>query len=356
VQFPAQLHQPARHDLGGPRVTLQAEVTQDGPDQAANRAGNLRMDLPPHVLAPALKMLLVKAQSRHRCSEPLHPVDGPFPQADLRPQLLKPSRCDGGDRPHLIQLGTADLLPLAGLTAQRHEQAQRVGDRGRFHTQAGQFGTGLALSEHAESARLMIPRGPAMQLARPGADEQELCVSMPSEVFRARLREVRRLKRWTQADLAAALVGAGMALGEPAITRMERGPRGVSLDEAIAIAAMLGVSPPHMVVPPEDSDTQLTPRLAVPAADARAWIRGQRPLREADERLFYVQTPPGEADWFPTVPGPWRFKNQQDFEDTRARWEREIFRAMAFGLGHLEQGPDAEDIPVHRPGGESPER
>jgi transcriptional regulator with XRE-family HTH domain len=174
----------------------------------------------------------------------------------------------------------------------------------------------------------------------------------PTEVFRARLREVRRLKNWTQADLAAALAGTGLDLGEPAVTRMERGSRGVSLDEAIAISAVLGVSLLHMVVPLEDgTDSRLTPRMSAAVTDARAWARGQRPLREEDERLFYAQTPESEADWFPTAPGPWRFKNQQDFAATRAKWEREIMRSALSGRPPGAADTEAEDIPVRRPGG-----
>jgi len=172
----------------------------------------------------------------------------------------------------------------------------------------------------------------------------------PTEVFRERLREVRRLKRWTQSDLAAALAGNGVDLAEPAVTRMERGSRGVSLDEAIAIAAVLGVSPLHMFVPLDDNDSsQVTPQMSVPVTEARAWARGQRPLREEDERLFYAQTPESEADSFPFVPGPWRSQNQEDFAATRARWEREIMRSALSGRPPGPADTGAEDIPVRRP-------
>jgi 8-oxo-dGTP pyrophosphatase MutT (NUDIX family)/transcriptional regulator with XRE-family HTH domain len=175
-------------------------------------------------------------------------------------------------------------------------------------------------------------------------------VTSPSEVFRARLREVRRLKGWTQQQLADELASLGVRLDASGITRMERGTRGVTLDDVIAIAAALGVSPLHMIVPLDDNGAQLTPSLTVPTADARAWLRGQLPLDQADEHLFYAQTPESEADWFPLVPGEWRFQNQEDFKATRARWEREIFRAAIGGRISQEPGPDAEDIPVRRPG------
>jgi transcriptional regulator with XRE-family HTH domain len=172
----------------------------------------------------------------------------------------------------------------------------------------------------------------------------------PTEVFRARLREVRRLKNWTQAELAVALARAGLDIGEPAITRMERDSRGVSLDEAVAISAVLGVSPLHMFVPlDDDEDSRVTPQMGVAATDARAWARGMRPLGEEDERLFYAQTPESEADWFPTVPGPWRFSNQEDFAAARARWERDIMRSALSGQPGTGE-TEAEDIPVRRPG------
>ena len=87
----------------------------------------------------------------------------------------------------------------------------------------------------------------------------------PSEIFRARLREVRRRQGWTQQQIAEA---PGVNLDASAITRLERGTRGVMLDDVITISAALGVSPLHMIVPLEnDADleervTDLEERLA----------------------------------------------------------------------------------------------
>jgi hypothetical protein len=93
--------------------------------------------------------------------------------------------------------------------------------------------------------------------------------------------------------------------------------------------------------------------MPVRAADARAWVRGQRPLRQADEVVFFPQTPPAEADWFPFVPGPWRFENRRDFEATKEKWEREILRRGALPPpGREPQGEEsgAMDIRVQRHG------
>ena len=155
-------------------------------------------------------------------------------------------------------------------------------------------------------------------------------MASPSEVFRARLREVRRLKGWTQQQLADALASAGVKLDASGITRMERGTRGVTLDDVIAIAAALGVSPLHMLVPLENDEAlNIAPGLTADTADVRAWIRGQRPLRDTDDdRLFYAQTP--DHDWDVIALGAGgRFESREDFDAARARWDRAILRQLA---------------------------
>jgi transcriptional regulator with XRE-family HTH domain len=92
----------------------------------------------------------------------------------------------------------------------------------------------------------------------------------PSKVLHKRLREVRRLKGWTQQDLAEALGRTGVDLSAFAIARMEGDNRGVSLDEAIAISAVLDVSPLHTLVPLDNGSIRQTPQLEVTAADVRA--------------------------------------------------------------------------------------
>jgi transcriptional regulator with XRE-family HTH domain len=104
----------------------------------------------------------------------------------------------------------------------------------------------------------------------------------PSEVFRERLHDVRRLRGWTQQELAAALGEVGVDLGEFAVTRLEKGKRSVSLDEAVAIAAVLGVTPLHMLVPLDDSDVQL--------------IGIERPGRLCTARMV-AEPPAGEHCW-----------------------------------------------------------
>jgi 8-oxo-dGTP diphosphatase len=155
-------------------------------------------------------------------------------------------------------------------------------------------------------------------------------VASPSEVFREQLRTVRRLKGWTQQQLADALAEIGVRIDASAITRLERGTRGVTLDDVVAIAAALGVSPLHLLVPLDNSaQLDVAPALSAVAPDVRAWIRGQRPLRETDDdSVFYAQTP--DRDWDVIALGAGgRFESREDFEAARARWERAMLRQLA---------------------------
>jgi 8-oxo-dGTP pyrophosphatase MutT (NUDIX family)/transcriptional regulator with XRE-family HTH domain len=153
----------------------------------------------------------------------------------------------------------------------------------------------------------------------------------PSEVFREQLRTVRRYKGWTQQRLADELDTVGVKLDATAITRLERGTRGVTLDDVIAIAAVLGVSPLHLFVPLGNGDSTLdiAPGLTAGTADVRAWIRGQVPLRDGDDdSLFYTQAPDRDWDVIALAAGS-RFKSREDFEATRAKWERAMLRRLA---------------------------
>jgi len=163
-----------------------------------------------------------------------------------------------------------------------------------------------------------------------------------SEVYRRRLRETRQLKGWTQQQLADEMGKLGFKIDASAVTRLERGTRGVTLDEVIATAATLGVSPLHLIVPLDDAaELDVTPGLPVTGGGARAWIRGQRPLDGSDDRFFYVVTP--EHDWDAQIPGASaRFASSAEFEQFRAHWEREILRHVVIESGGTYTTVDGE--------------
>jgi transcriptional regulator with XRE-family HTH domain len=119
----------------------------------------------------------------------------------------------------------------------------------------------------------------------------------PEAIFSRRLKETRRARGLSQRRLVARLAALGRPLNQAVITRIERGARKVSLDEAIALAAALDVAPVHLFLPIDDSErVSLTPTLEVSAALARQWARGRRPLDPANTR-FYAYQSPHIPDW-----------------------------------------------------------
>ncbi len=114
----------------------------------------------------------------------------------------------------------------------------------------------------------------------------------PGETFRHRLREAREARPMSQRGLAARLTELGLPMSQAAVTRIERGDRKCSLDEAVAIAAALDVAPMHLFLPIDGDDpVQLAPALEVDAPLARAWARGEQPLRPEDARFYAFQAP-----------------------------------------------------------------
>ena len=114
----------------------------------------------------------------------------------------------------------------------------------------------------------------------------------PESVFRRRLKEAREEARMSQRDLVQRLDAIGLSLNQSAIARIERGERHVSLDEAIAIAAVLDAAPIHLFLPIEGESAHLAPKLKVQIDRARAWARGQRPLDPTNARFYQFQSPP----------------------------------------------------------------
>ncbi len=83
-------------------------------------------------------------------------------------------------------------------------------------------------------------------------------------------------------ELADKLNAAGHAIAASAISKVERGERQVSVDDLMAFASALGVSPSALLLPLTDQPTdmvEVTGGGAVLAADAWRWANGQRPLR-----------------------------------------------------------------------------
>jgi hypothetical protein len=127
----------------------------------------------------------------------------------------------------------------------------------------------------------------------------------PSDAVAARVKQVRKRRDLTVADLAARCAELGAPqLTAQALYKLEgqresagRRPRPVTVDELLALALALNVAPVHLLVPPDEPDTpyRVTATVTERRFLVRGWIRGIGPLDpDTDLREFHSEVPPGE--------------------------------------------------------------
>src|SRR5215469_13203750 len=122
-------------------------------------------------------------------------------------------------------------------------------------------------------------------------------------VIGKQVAEFRERLGWSAARLASELQKAGIQWERPDVTKLERGFRkSVTVDQALALAAVLNVPLVHLLVPPDDGDTpyRVTAEVTEPAFRVRCWIRGLFPLRRlmrvGDVRQFWAVAPLDEFE------------------------------------------------------------
>lgn len=95
-----------------------------------------------------------------------------------------------------------------------------------------------------------------------------------------RLREVREQRGKTQKELAVGLERLGLGVHPSAIAKIEKGDRGIYLNEALALAALLDAHP-HELFTPLDDEAPMEVRgdMVHRATEVRAWVQGRRPLK-----------------------------------------------------------------------------
>lgn len=130
----------------------------------------------------------------------------------------------------------------------------------------------------------------------------------PSDLFVGRLRDLREARGWAQRDFADELAHLGEPTDRAIVARVETGQRGISLDEAILFAAVLGTSLANMIAPsdiarPESPETiQIAGKLTAPARAVRLWLLGQQPLRPEDVGAWLKAMPDAELKAATTFP------------------------------------------------------
>lgn len=171
-----------------------------------------------------------------------------------------------------------------------------------------------------------------------------------SENFRLRMREVRERAGISQVALASRLAELGYgALKRDQIVAIEAGRRRVTLDDALAISAALGVAPVNLIVPfesdeplseqdmralgyseedvsnpasaffPPRASLEIGRELRLLPVEARPWIRGDELYVEAaadpeiEERYYVEQVPPATRH-------RWRLFARAHREGQRFQW------------------------------------
>ena len=121
--------------------------------------------------------------------------------------------------------------------------------------------------------RLSDPDGPAQQKLRRLKQRHWDETTLPaSAVFAARLRETRKARGLTQAELAQRMKAKGHTISETALRRIESWKRGLSLDEAFALIEALEAVPVYMLTPQEDKLIRLSESVATDGEGMRGWL------------------------------------------------------------------------------------
>lgn len=92
---------------------------------------------------------------------------------------------------------------------------------------------------------------------------------------------LRRARGLNQPQLAASMEAAGRPVHATAISKIEQQDRRVDVDDLVALAIALGVSPNRLLLParPDESkQAELTPDVTVTADEAWKWALGLQPL------------------------------------------------------------------------------
>jgi DNA-binding XRE family transcriptional regulator len=166
----------------------------------------------------------------------------------------------------------------------------------------------------------------------------------PSDVVAGRIREVRRKRSLTVAQLAQRCAKLGAAgLTEQALYNIETGRpdkqghrrRAVNIDELLVIAYALDVAPVHLIVPVDIDGLEpyeIAPGMDFPARYVREWIRGAFPLAGTDQRHFYTEVPQGE--WGLLTPLSFGTYEEQLKMLEQRRQHLEAFHAAQKGRGN----------------------
>lgn len=97
------------------------------------------------------------------------------------------------------------------------------------------------------------------------------------------LRRIRQERGLSYAELSRRLEKTGHPIRDTGLLKIEKGDRGIGVDDLAALAVALGTTPNRLLLPDmktdsAEGDCEITPGVAAPASLLWAWAQGEVPL------------------------------------------------------------------------------
>lgn len=157
----------------------------------------------------------------------------------------------------------------------------------------------------------------------------------------ANIARLRKRSGMTARDLSGRLTAAGRSVSQSSVTRMERAERIVTADDLTALAAVFGVSPAALLLPPEDSPeavVDVTGAGRVPADAAWSWASSERPIGGADTHTAAMEYA------LASLPPNRREARQHPAGQAADAARADVARLVAAASVWVEDAPGVEDL------------
>ncbi|MFE2684047.1 helix-turn-helix domain-containing protein [Streptomyces mirabilis] len=125
------------------------------------------------------------------------------------------------------------------------------------------------------------------------------------------IKRIRRARNLDQKEVSALLKGIGRPMLPTVVSKIERGERRIDVDDLVAIALVLNVSPAALLLPPESGNQRikLTEGHEIPSRTAWQWAEGQRTAMDYEPGPI-AHTGPGGDPAIVTE----KYEHEQEFD------------------------------------------
>jgi transcriptional regulator with XRE-family HTH domain len=153
--------------------------------------------------------------------------------------------------------------------------------------------------------------------------------------FGENLRGLRESKRMSLADLSAAMSAVGRPILKSGLCKIEMGDRRVDVDDLVALAVALDVSPARLLLCPDAGDEliELTATVADTKTQAWRWCAGSAPLGSVLEHQRETHTNRFRRENRPQAPAAEEILERiSQLPDAFAALTAGIHQALASGM------------------------